>query len=192
LEINKAYLHLSFEIISILLLLLIISNKIEIFIYNLQHSSMSNQYQIDSLDRKILSLISKNARIPYLEVARECNVSGAAIHQRIQRLTETGVIEGSEFIINPKKVGFSTCAFMGVFLEKASHYQIVMTELERIPEIVECHYTTGNYAIFIKIITRDNDHLKQIIADRLQTIEGISRTESFISLEERVKRQLPI
>lgn len=153
---------------------------------------MSIQYQIDSLDRKILSLISKNARIPYLEVARECNVSGAAIHQRIQRLTDTGVIVGSEFIVNPKKIGFSTCAFMGVFLEKASHYQIVMTELEKIPEIVECHYTTGNYAIFIKIVTRDNDHLKEIIADKLQTIEGISRTESFISLEERVKRQLPI
>lgn len=149
-------------------------------------------YEIDSLDRKILSLISKNARIPYLEVARECNVSGAAIHQRIQRLTDFGIITGSEFIINQKKIGYSTCAFMGVFLEKAYYYQEVMGELEKIPEIVECHYTTGNYAIFLKIITRDNDHLKEIIADRLQTIVGIARTESFISLEERVKRQLPL
>jgi len=149
-------------------------------------------YEIDSLDRRILSLISKNARIPFLEVARECNVSGAAIHQRIQRLTDFGVITGSEFIIDPKKIGYSTCAFMGVFLEKASYYQEVMGELEKIPEIVECHYTTGNYAIFIKIITRDNDHLKEIIADRLQLIRGIARTESFISLEERVKRQLPL
>ena len=153
---------------------------------------MSIHYQIDSLDKKILSLISKNARIPYLEVARECNVSGAAIHQRIQRLTDHGIITGSEFIVDPKKIGFLTCAFMGVFLEKSSYYKSVMEKLEKIPEITECHYTTGNYAIFIKIITRDNDHLKEIIADRLQEIEGIARTESFISLEERVKRQLPL
>jgi Lrp/AsnC family transcriptional regulator, regulator for asnA, asnC and gidA len=150
------------------------------------------QYEIDTLDRKILSLISKNARIPYLEVARECNVSGAAIHQRIQRLSDFGIINGSEFILNPKKIGYSTCAFMGVFLEKASYYQEVMNELEKIPEIVECHYTTGNYAIFVKILTHDNDHLKEIIADRLQSITGIARTESFISLEERVKRQIQI
>jgi Lrp/AsnC family transcriptional regulator, regulator for asnA, asnC and gidA len=150
------------------------------------------QYEIDALDRKILALISKNARIPYLEVARECNVSGAAIHQRIQRLTDFGVITGSEFIINPKKIGYTTIAFMGVYLEKSSFYQSVMNELVKIPEIVECHTTTGNYAIFVKIITRDNDHLKEIIADKLQTISGIARTESFISLEEKVKRQLPI
>lgn len=150
------------------------------------------QYEIDALDRKILALISKNARIPYLEVARECNVSGAAIHQRIQRLTDFGVITGSEFIINPKKIGYTTIAFMGVYLEKSSFYQSVMNELVKIPEIVECHTTTGNYAIFVKIITRDNDHLKEIIADKLQTISGIARTESFISLEEKVKRQLPL
>jgi Lrp/AsnC family transcriptional regulator, regulator for asnA, asnC and gidA len=153
---------------------------------------MSIHYQIDSLDKKILALISKNARIPYLEVARECKVSGAAIHQRIQRLTEHGIITGSEFIVDPKKIGFLTCAFMGVFLEKSSYYKSVMEKLEKIPEITECHYTTGNYAIFIKIITRDNDHLKEIIADKLQEIDGIARTESFISLEERVKRQLPL
>jgi Lrp/AsnC family transcriptional regulator, regulator for asnA, asnC and gidA len=153
---------------------------------------MQENYEIDSLDRKILNLIVKNARIPYLEVARECNVSGAAIHQRIQRLSECGIILGSEFILNPKRIGYSTCAFMGVFLEKASYYQEVMSELEKIPEIVECHYTTGNYAIFVKIVTRDNDHLKEIIADRLQSIAGIARTESFISLEERVKRQVPV
>jgi len=153
---------------------------------------MGGEYKIDKLKRKILALISKNARIPYLEVARECNVSRAAIHQRIQRLTDNGIISGSEFIINPKKIGFSTCAFMGVFLEKASYFHNVINELENIPEVIECHYTTGNYSIFVKLLTRDNDHLKEIIADKLQSIEGISRTESFISLEERIKRQLPI
>ncbi len=153
---------------------------------------MNSTYQIDKLDREILALISKNARIPYLEVARECNVSGAAIHQRIQRLFDYGIISGSEFIINPRKIGYSTCAFMGVFLEKASYFKNVMKELKNIPEIIECHYTTGNYSIFIKILTKDNDHLKDIIADKLQSINGISRTESFISLEETIKRQLPI
>jgi Lrp/AsnC family transcriptional regulator, regulator for asnA, asnC and gidA len=153
---------------------------------------MDVRYEIDNLDRKILSLISKNARTPFLEVARECNVSGAAIHQRIQRLIDNGVITGSEFIINPKKVGFSTCAFMGIFLEKSAYFHTVMDELKNIPEIVECHCTTGNYAIFVKIITRNNDHLKEIIADRLQQVKGIARTESFISLEESVKRQISL
>ncbi len=153
---------------------------------------MDDNFQIDSLDRKILSLITKNARIPYLEVARECKVSGAAIHQRIQRLSKLGVISGSEFIIDPQKIGYRTCAYMGIFLEKASMYNKVVQQLEEIPEIVECHYTTGNYSIFIKVYTKDNKHMKMVLADRLQSIEGIARTETFISLEERFKRQLPI
>jgi Lrp/AsnC family transcriptional regulator, regulator for asnA, asnC and gidA len=153
---------------------------------------MDENFQIDSLDRKILSLITKNARIPYLEVARECKVSGAAIHQRIQRLSKLGVISGSEFTIDPQKIGYRTCAYMGIFLEKASMYNDVVQQLEKIPEIVECHYTTGNYSIFIKVYTKDNKHMKMVLVDRLQSIEGIARTETFISLEERFKRQLPI
>lgn len=148
--------------------------------------------QIDALDKKILSLISKNARIPYLEIARECNVSGAAIHQRIQRLIKVGVIIGSEFVISPKSIGYSTCAYMGVFLQKAALYDDVLKKLEEIPEIVECHYTTGGYSLFIKMVTRDNEHLKGIISEQLQQIEGIERTETFISLEENFKRQFPI
>ena len=150
---------------------------------------MNSNYRIDELDKKILALISKNARIPFLEVARECSVSGAAVHQRVQRMQENGIISGSEFIINYRKIGYTTCAFMGIFLEKASYFKSVMAELEHIPEIVECHYTTGNYSIFVKIITKDTDHLKEIIADKIQEIKGIARTESFISLEERIKRQ---
>ena len=153
---------------------------------------MSTPFQIDDLDKKILSLVSKNARVPYLEVARECNVSGAAIHQRIQRLIKYGVITGSEFIINPKSIGYSTCAYMGIYLEKAALYNEVLQKLELIPEIVECHYTTGEYSLFIKVVTRDNEHLKDILADKLQKIEGIERTATFISLEENFKRQFPI
>lgn len=153
---------------------------------------MAGHSQIDDLDKKILSLVSKNARVPYLEVARECSVSGAAIHQRIQRLIKMGVIIGSEFIINPKSIGLSTCAYMGIYLTKAGLYNNVLKKLEEIPEIVECHYTTGGYSLFIKVVTHDNEHLKEIIAERLQKIEGIERTETFISLEENFKRQFAI
>ncbi len=153
---------------------------------------MDKKLQIDSLDKKILSLIAKDARIPFLEIARECNVSGAAIHQRIQKLTENGIIAGSEYIIDPHKIGFHTCAYIGIFLEKASMYESVVKELEQIPEITECNYTTGNYSIFIKIFAKTNEHLKNILVDKLQSISGVSRTETFISLEEKIKRQLPI
>ena len=144
---------------------------------------MEPSLQIDSLDKKIIHLITKNARIPYLEVARECKVSGAAIHQRIQKLTNMGVITGSKFIIEPKKIGYKTCAYMGIFLDKASLYNVVLEELRKIPEITQCHFTTGNYSVFIKIYAMDNEHLKSILSDKIQLIPGISRTETFISLE---------
>jgi len=148
--------------------------------------------RIDTLDEKILNLITKNARIPFLEVARECGVSGAAIHQRVQRLLNMGVVSGSEFIVNPQKLGYNTCAYMGIYLEKAKYHKQVVTALSKIPEIVECHFTTGQYAIFIKIQTKTNKHLKHIIDNYLQDIEGISRTETFMSLEMDFKRQVPI
>lgn len=147
---------------------------------------------IDVLDEKILKLITKNARIPFLEVARECGVSGAAIHQRVQRLLNIGVVSGSEFIVSPQKLGYNTCAYMGIFLDKAKYHKQVVEALRKIPEIVECHYTTGQYAIFIKIQTKTNKHLKKIIDEELQEIEGIASTETFISLELDFKRQVPI
>ncbi len=147
---------------------------------------------IDDLDEKILKLITKNARIPFLEVARECGVSGAAIHQRVQRLQNIGVVSGSEFIVNPGKLGYNTCAYMGVYLDKVKYHREVVDQLKEIPEIVECHYTTGQYAIFIKIQTKNNKHLKRLIDNELQEIEGIARTETFISLEQDFKRQVPI
>ncbi len=153
---------------------------------------MEDIHQIDDLDRKILSLITKNARIPYLEVARECKVSGAAIHQRIQRLTKLGVITGSEFVISPKMIGFSTCAYVGIFLDSAHLYPDVVEHLKKIPEITQCHYITGGYSIFIKIFTRDNEDLKRVLFDKVQAIPGVSRTETFISLEESFNRQLPL
>jgi len=147
---------------------------------------------IDELDEKILKLITKNARIPFLEVARECGVSGAAIHQRVQRLLNIGVISGSEFIVSPQRLGYNTCAYMGIYLEKAKYHIQVVEALRNIPEVVECHYVTGPYAIFVKIQTKTNKHLKMIIDKELQEIEGIARTETFISLEMDFKRQVPI
>ena len=153
---------------------------------------MEENLQIDRLDRKILSIITRNARVPYLEVARKCNVSGAAIHQRINRLFKTGILTGSEFKIDPKKLGYKTCAYIGVFLDRASLYDRVVEKIKEVPEITQCHYTTGTYSLFIKVITRDNDHLKTILSDRLQKINGISRTETFISLEESLNRPIPV
>ena len=153
---------------------------------------MNKNLQIDSLDKRILTFLSKNARIPFLEVARECGVSGAAIHQRVQKMLEDGIITGSEFVIDPHKLGFTTCCYIGIYLEAASMFNQVTQELEKIPEIVECHYTTGVYSIFIKVYAKDNNHLKIVLADKLQAIKGIARTETYISLEERFKRHLPV
>ena len=153
---------------------------------------MEENPHIDQLDRKILALITANARIPYLEVARECNVSGAAIHQRIQRLIRLGIIRGSEFILNPRKIGYHTCAYIGIYLESAHLYPDVVKKLIEIPEITQCHYTTGEYSIFIKVYTKSNEDLKYVLVEKLQRIEGISRTETFISLEEAFSRQLSV
>lgn len=150
-------------------------------------------HQIDRLDKKILQLISQDARIPFLEVARECNVSGAAIHQRIQKLRNLGIIKGSEFVIDTYKVGFQTCAYIGITLHNVKSFGNVAEELKKIPEVVECHYATGKYSMFVKIYARDNRHLLQIILERMTPIEGIAHTETFqISLDEVFRRQLSV
>lgn len=148
-------------------------------------------YRLDSLDEQILGLIANNARIPFLEVARACNVSGAAIHQRIQKLVSMGVIKGSEFILDPEKVGYETCAYVGIYLKDPSTFDSVLKALKAIPEVVECHFTTGKYDMFIKLYARNNHHLLSIIHDQLQPL-GLSRTETLISFNEAIKRQLPI
>jgi Lrp/AsnC family transcriptional regulator for asnA, asnC and gidA len=153
---------------------------------------MAENLLIDSLDRKILDIITKNARIPYLEVARDCNVSGAAIHQRVQRLIRVGVIKGSEFKVDPVMVGFKTCAYIGLFLDNPGKYKEVIKKLKDIPEVIECHYTTGNYSLFIKVYSRDNEHLREVLTEKIQTITGVARTETLISLEESISRQIPV
>lgn len=155
---------------------------------------MNTKFHLDSLDRRILSLLTKNARTPFLEIARACNVSGAAIHQRIQRLTEAEVITGSQFNISPTGVGYGTCAYIGlqVQLRSTSTHEEVFEKIKRINEIVECHHVTGQYSLLIKIYSRDNEHLKEIIVKQIQAIPEISSTETFLSLEEGFSRQLPV
>ena len=154
---------------------------------------MAQHYDLDELDRKILSLVAENARMPFLEVARECNVSGAAIHQRIQKLNNLGVIKGSEFIIDTYKIGYQTCAFLGVVLKDLSYVPNVIESMKQIPEIVECHYSTGKYAMFIKVYAKDNKDLLHIILDKIAEIPGVLTTETFqVSLDEIFSRQLKI
>lgn len=147
--------------------------------------------QLDQLDYKILKKLSIDARKPYLEIARECNVSGAAVHQHIQKLYNLGVLKGSESLINPASVGYETCAYIGFFLTDPSKFDEVVEKLKEIPEVVECHFTTGKYDMFIKLYAHNNDHLLRIIHDKLQNLVS-ARTESLISFKEVFKRQIPI
>ena len=148
-------------------------------------------HNLDSLDKKILKLIAEDARIPFLEVARSCNVSGAAIHQRIQKLSNMGVLKGSQFIIDPEKIGYETCAYIGLNLKNPENFDKAVSALKEIPEVVECHYTTGDYDMFIKIYALNNHHLLNIIHDRLQPL-GLSRSETIISFNSAFNRQLSV
>ena len=148
-------------------------------------------HNLDYLDKKIIRLIAEDARMPFLEVARVCNVSGAAIHQRIQKLSNQGVLKGSKFNIDPEKIGYETCAFIGINLKHPENFDEVVEKLKRIPEIVECHYTTGDYDMFMKIYALNNHHLLNIIHDNLQPL-GLSRSETIISFNSAFCRQLPI
>lgn len=151
---------------------------------------MSRQ-NFDELDLRILSDLSQNARKAYLEIARENGVSGAAVHQRVQRLIANGVIKGSQCLVDPSAVGYDTCAYVGFFLRDPSQYNNVIEQLQNIPEVVECHFTTGQYDIFVKIVAHNNDHLLHILQNQIQAL-GLARTETLISFKEVFKRQVPI
>lgn len=148
--------------------------------------------KVDNLDRKILNIIMNNARTPSKDVAIVCGVSRAAIHQRIQRLIEMGVIIGSGYDVDPKKLGYNTCTYVGVKLEKGSMYREVVADLENIPEVVECHFTTGPYSMLMKVFARDNQHLMELLNDRIQHIKGVTETETLISLEQSMNRQIKL
>lgn len=148
--------------------------------------------KIDELDRKILSIITKNARIPFKDVAEECNVSRAAIHQRVQRLIDAGVITGSGYHVNPKTLGYNIFTYMGITLERGALYKTVVPELEKIKEVVECHFTLGPYTLLIKLYAKNDEHLMDLLNNKIQEIPGVVSTETLMSLEKRIKRELPI
>jgi Lrp/AsnC family transcriptional regulator, regulator for asnA, asnC and gidA len=162
---------------------------------NIQHpTSMSTNTKIDYLDRKILSILTKNARVPFVEVARLCKVSGAAIHQRVQQLVAEKVIRGSQFNLSPNALGYQTCAFIGIQLNlitRKSHDE-AFAKLMNIPEIVECHHISGKYSLLAKVYTKDNEHLKLLIIEKIQSIPEVTFTETYISLQEGFERQVSV
>ncbi|WP_010230243.1 Lrp/AsnC ligand binding domain-containing protein [Gillisia marina] len=153
---------------------------------------VDDQVTIDGIDKTILNYLMEDARKPILEIARSIGISGAAIHQRLRKLEKAGLIEGSKLMINPRVLGYKTLAFVGVFLDKAVSNPQAVKRLREIPEVLECHYTTGNWSIFLKILCRDNEHLMGVLNKDIQAIDGVSRTETFISLDQQIKRQIKV
>ncbi len=151
-----------------------------------------DNYKLDNLDKFILSELINDARKPYLEIAREYGVSGAAIHQRVKRLEEIGVICGSSTLIKPSAIGYTICAFMFLNLTENNKYKEVIKALEMVPEIVECHFITGRSALLIKMYCLDNEHLMEVVLNTIQTIPFIQSSETMISLDEPLKRQIKV
>lgn len=153
---------------------------------------MSQNFQLDKLDRQILSMLMVDSTVPYTDIAKELVVSAGTVHVRMKKLIEMGVVMGSHLEINPAKVGYDICAFLGVFLEKGSEYNDAVARLKKVPEVVELHYTTGAWSMFAKIICRDTQHLREVLNEHIQAIKGVQRTETFISLEQSIKRQVEV
>ncbi|WP_134088999.1 Lrp/AsnC ligand binding domain-containing protein [Olivibacter sp. XZL3] len=148
--------------------------------------------ELDNLDTQILSILMNDASVPYTEIAKKLVVSGGTIHVRMKKMEELGIIRGSNLIINPQSIGFDICAFLGIYLEKGSQYKNAVEQLKEVKEVVELHYCTGQYSMFAKIICRDTNHLRHVLNEDIQAIKGIARTETIISLEESIKRQISL
>jgi Lrp/AsnC family transcriptional regulator for asnA, asnC and gidA len=156
------------------------------------NSIMSKGPEIDKLDRQILSILMRNAKKPYTEIAKELFVSGGTIHVRMKKLEEAGIVRAYNLSVDYSQLGYDISAFLGIYLDKSSLYDDVAAELGKIPEVVAAHYTTGLYSIFAKIVCRDTNHLREVLHDKIQKIAGIQRTETFISLQESINRPINI
>lgn len=153
---------------------------------------MATNYEIDKTDEKILEILLQDAKRPYTEVAKRANVSQGTVHVRMNKMEEAGIVEKNTLKINYARLGYDITAFIGIYLEKSALYDKVLEKLKNIPEITNIHYTTGNYSMFVKIHCRDTNHLKQVLHDKMQQVEGIDRTETMISLEESLDRNLKL
>ncbi|AUC14503.1 AsnC family transcriptional regulator [Tenacibaculum sp. SZ-18] len=148
--------------------------------------------QFDYIDKQILSQLRKDARKAFSQIAEELNVSNSLIHQRIKKLTSEGVIKNAEFVLDERKLGYKTKSYTGIRLREARFAKEVMRELKKIDEIVECNFVSGNYAIFILIYAKDNEHLQKILYDKVHLINGVAGTDTFICFDTCFKRSSPI
>ena len=148
--------------------------------------------KLDGIDKKILKMLMENSRRPILEIAKNIGISGAAIHQRLRKLEKQNLIIGSSIKVNTKILGYTTMAFIGIFLDRATNNKSVVNQLKEIKEILECHYTTGDWSVLAKLICKDNEDLMQILTKKIQTIKGVARTETYISLEQQINRQITL
>ena len=147
-------------------------------------------YHIDEIDRRILSYLVNNARMPFLEIARECNISGAAVHQRVKKMESNGIISGFRMVIKPGAIGLNVCAFISVCLSEDNKYPDVVAALKHVPEIVECHFITGKAALFLKVYCFDNEHLLDILINTIQRIPYVQSTDTMISLDQSFEREI--
>jgi len=154
--------------------------------------SSNSNFEIDNTDYQILSLLLNDASIPFTEIAKKLNVSGGTIHVRMKKMEQMGIVKGTHLNIDFSKLGYDITAFIGIYLEQSSFYDQAAKGLMQIPEVVNLHYTTGNYSMFVKIVCRDTLHLREVLHDKLQKVQGIQRTETFISLEETINRNVPL
>ena len=148
--------------------------------------------QIDGIDKILLNELMKDARVSINLLSKQVGISGAAVHQRLKKLEKSGLIQGSQIMINPKKLGYTTLAFVGIYLDKAMNNPSAVTQLQKINEVLECHYTTGDWSVLVKILCKDNEHLMNLLNNQIQKIAGISRTETFISLDQQIARQIKV
>jgi Lrp/AsnC family transcriptional regulator for asnA, asnC and gidA len=153
---------------------------------------MRKAYDIDKLDREILNILIQDAKVPYTEIAERLIVSPGTIHVRMKRMEKLGIVKGATLVIDPSRIGYDLTAFIGIYLVKGSAYNEVIRDIDKIPEIVEAHYTTGEYSIFAKIICRNTEHLRVIINEKIQSIKGIMRTETIISLSESIRKHISV
>ncbi len=151
-----------------------------------------NKISLDEIDKKILSILMKNAKTPYTDIAKEIHVSGGTVHVRMNKMEEMGIVKGANLAVDYEKLGYDVSAFLGIYLNKSSMYDDVAADLAKIPEVVGAHYTTGTYSIFAKIVCKNTNHLRDVLHDKIQQIEGIQRTETFISLQESINRPMQI
>ncbi|AUI66861.1 MULTISPECIES: transcriptional regulator AsnC [Glaesserella] len=146
--------------------------------------------RIDELDQQILRVLTQDARVPYAEMAKNFGVSAGTIHVRVEKMRQAGIIEGTKIRINPRRLGFDVCCFIGIILKSAKDYEKVIAKLQALDEVVEAYYTTGNYSIFIKVMTHTIEELHYVLAVKIQGIDEIQSTETLISMQNPILREI--